>query len=174
MHSAAMPQAKCARRLEVGRAVPARRGVWTFRLGQPEGLPEGSRRSLWVWGAATSGHPRKSPAPRTGRQTRRARWPGVKGRAVVRWLLGSCLQVSGTPPQGARPSDAVFRCSFHRCPERPPATLCQPCGLGSASEFSRECANPSLLPRRRGGTTRAVNSAFLDTSGRGCYHPLRC
>ena len=43
------------------------RGVWTFWIGQPAGLPEGSRRSPGVMGAATSGQRRRrSPAPGRG------------------------------------------------------------------------------------------------------------
>jgi hypothetical protein len=40
---------------------------------------------------------------------------------------------SGTPLRGAQPPDALFRWSFPLCPERPPATLCQPSGLDYAS-----------------------------------------
>ena len=55
------------------------------------------------------------------------------------------------PLPGCSLSDAAFRWSFPPCPERPPATLWQPCGLASASEFSRKCPNSSpLLLWRRG------------------------
>ena len=65
---------------------------------------------------------------------------------------GCCGHVSEVlaPRRGARPSDAVFRWSFPLCPERPPATLCQPCGLASASEFGGKCPNSSARICRAG------------------------
>ena len=56
---------------------------------------------------------------------------------------GCCGHVSQAlaPRRGARPSDAVFRRSFPLCPERPPATLCQPCGLASTTEFCGKYPN---------------------------------
>jgi hypothetical protein len=58
---------------------------------------------------------------------------------------------SGTPVRGAGPTDALFRWSFPFCPERPPATLCQPSGLAYATEFRGKCPNSSpLLLWRRG------------------------
>ena len=59
---------------------------------------------------------------------------------------------SGTPPGCANPKHA-FRWSFPPCPERPPATLWQPCGLASASEFgrkSRALSPPAATARQRG------------------------
>jgi hypothetical protein len=40
--------------------------LWTFRLGQPEGLPDGSRRSPWVQGATSGERRKKFQSPRTG------------------------------------------------------------------------------------------------------------
>jgi hypothetical protein len=42
------------------------------------------------------------------------------------------------------------------CPDRPPATLCQPCGLASATELRGMCPNSNLLQRRRGRPSRRL------------------
>jgi hypothetical protein len=58
------------------------------------------------------------------------------GRATLRAGPSNRRLVgSGTPVRGAGPTDALFRWSFPLCPERPPATLCQPSGLAYATEF---------------------------------------
>ena len=139
-------------------------GVWTFWVGQPAGLPEGSRRSPGVMGAATSGQRRRrSPAPRAECQTRRCEDCGPGG------CCGHVSQVLA-PRRGARPSDAVFRWSFPLCPERPPATLYQPCGLGSASKFRGKCPNSRGRTESRSPTRRAATALIaprhLDSTGR--------
>ena len=59
--------------------------------------------------------------------------------------------VALAPLPGCSPPDAVSRWSFPPCPERPPATLWQPCGLASASEFSRKCPNAKPAHSSKGG-----------------------
>jgi hypothetical protein len=60
---------------------------------------------------------------------------------------------SGTPVRGTGLSDRLSPVVAPRCPERPPATLSQPCGLACATEFCTRCTNSSLRFRtaeRRG------------------------
>jgi PAS domain S-box-containing protein len=49
------------------------------------------------------------------------------------------------PLRGARDQEHPFRWSFPPCPERPPATICQPSGLAPTDEAGREC--PHSLAR---------------------------
>jgi hypothetical protein len=106
-------------------------GVWTFWNSQPEGFPEGGRRSPRVFGGgdlrATA---QEKSCPPAGVLARCPRVAPRHRHAIA----------PGTPP-GCTPQSKLFRWSFPLCSERPPATLCQPCGLGSVRKLSRKCPN---------------------------------
>ena len=120
----------------------------------PEGCQTvaGGRRG--VFGAATSGkRRRKGPAPRLGCQIgfccacSRLAWPQsqlLAGRTVGVVLSAGpfCRYVVDLAPlSGVLDPPTPLRWSFPLCPERPPATLCQPCGLASTTEFCGKYPN---------------------------------
>jgi hypothetical protein len=123
-------RARCPQRAAQGRG---RLGVWILLSGQPEGLPEGSRRSPGVsWG-------RRPP----GNRVEEARHPGRGARVVARrgsvWHPSGVRETKNMPSGGRSPP----------CPERPPATICQPSGLASTNEAGRECPHsPGALGER--------------------------
>src|ERR1019366_9794464 len=86
----------------------------------------------------------------------------MKGRAVLTWL-------GLAPLSGVLDHPTPFRWSFLRCPERPPATLCQPSGLCSAIEFASSCPNSSPLhePRFARGLPTAPPLPFRRGEGWG-------
>src|ERR1019366_6335637 len=85
-------------------------GIWTFWISQPEGLPEGSRRSPRVFGGGDLRATAQEEAQHPGWGARPASEPDrADERAALAPLLGAPL------------SDAAFRWSLPPCPERPPS-----------------------------------------------------
>jgi hypothetical protein len=95
--------------------------VWSTRR-----VAEGSRRSPRVFWGGDLRATAQEEAQHPGWGARPASEPD---RADERAALAPFL--------GAPLSDAAFRWSLTPCPERPPATLYQPGGLASATEFRR-------------------------------------
>jgi hypothetical protein len=97
-------------------------GVWTLLSGQPGGLPEGSRCSPGgSWGRRPPGN-RAEVVLHSGRGARAA------ARRGSVWHPSGVRGTKNTLSGGRSPS----------CPERPPATLCQPSGLASNNESGTE------------------------------------